>query len=132
KATKLFFSKSNRHNVVGVVSICSFTEKRAVGFNRFRNVQLTFEDSCDLVDGPVEHDVSRILSFGATFNEHFINPDLGTLLVFHCYAGASRSTAAAVLCFAQALGEGNEDEAYVKAKASQETKNFRPNRLMIE
>lgn len=73
--------------------------------------------------GPEREHVERILAWGRQFPEFFTGRqrigyggplnDCGpkSLVLIHCFAGISRSTASAYVCFAQALGPGREKEA---------------------
>ncbi len=75
----------------------------------FHDVE-SVEDALELkMVPPTRDDVALILNLGAQCLE-VRNPQSLHLLI-HCYAGASRSTAASYALFCQALGAGRESEA---------------------
>jgi predicted protein tyrosine phosphatase len=72
--------------------------------------------------GPTQRDVEALINFARRIGED------GSVLI-HCQAGISRSTAAAYIVFAVALGPGREGEAadYVRAAVPE----ARPNTAML-
>jgi predicted protein tyrosine phosphatase len=83
---------------------------------RGQHLQLLFHDVENHVDAalmeaqlPRAEDVSRVLEFGRECQEAARNRAVHLLV--HCYAGISRSTAAAFAVLTQAWGPGSEKEA---------------------
>lgn len=86
--------------------------------------------------GPEPHHVDKILAWGRRFHDAFNNPAWPGFVIIHCFAGISRSTAAALACFAQALGPGGEHDAVRMAYCSSAERmvygcDIAPNELLI-
>lgn len=133
-------SPRKRQHVKSVLSISdplgcqNYARPDLTGVRRF--VRLTFQDDLDReeFDAPKVSDVETILRWGREFSEFFLgnrNFTLGDKVVIHCYAGHSRSTAAAAMCFAQALGPGREQEALLLTDKSLISSGMQPNSLMM-
>jgi predicted protein tyrosine phosphatase len=86
-------------------------------------LRLVFYDSNDL-DGPTETHVRRLIAFAGKIKGRRAR------VLAHCEAGISRSTAAAVIIYAVALGPGGEEEALLRVFRQRPI--ARPNRRMIE
>lgn len=98
-------------------------------YDRHRRLELRFHDIIDAVPGwvaPQREDVETLLAFGRTLGD---DPAEAHLLV-HCHAGVSRSTAAAVLLWAQACPE-RPAEAVLAAMAGLRPQAW-PNLRLIE
>jgi predicted protein tyrosine phosphatase len=137
RAPRWICSKSKGHTVKGVLSIMDpvgfYHWKRPFGLHLVPTLRLSFED-VELTTrqhAPTVNDVECILKWGARHHDHFNNPQHPDRVIIHCYAGVSRSTAATFICFAQALGPGQEAEAWTMAKAAQEQRPFLPNELIV-
>jgi predicted protein tyrosine phosphatase len=89
----------------------------------------------DLNDNPSKHApdedfISDLLLVLSQHGKAFFQEE-PTLLI-HCFAGQSRSTAAAVIGFADAFGPGFEQEAFDKAKACSNNPDlFFPNHKLL-
>lgn len=103
-------------------------EPRPIGFREFatggRQVKyrmnvpdLRFPD---LRDAPTRQDIADLVEFF---------PQIQGPVLIHCYAGMSRSPAAALIYLAWALGEGQEAEAVVRLWDIKRT--VTPNELMV-
>lgn len=95
-------------------------------------LQLEFDDTVDdsLKGAPTEDHVAQILRFGSICPQFKGVADDGRLLV-HCYMGQSRSAAAALICYAQALGPGKERKAVEQLRLACREEMVQPNLLMI-
>lgn len=107
-----------------------------------RKLYLEFDDATVLLSRssglanyalPAAEDVKRILAFGkdmAHFATHGV--DLPTRVIVHCYAGHSRSTAAALMLFLQAMPTATDTEVLrAFTSACEEGAMVRPNFLML-
>jgi predicted protein tyrosine phosphatase len=87
--------------------------------------------------GPEPEHVEQILAWGRRFHDAFNNPAWPGIVIIHCHQGISRSTAAALACFAQALGPNNHDDAVRMMYGSAAEwrmygSGITPNELLIE
>ncbi len=139
RTSKWILSTTRRPTIDGILSIsdplgCKNHDRPSNLSSMGHKVMwLTFED--DLVPGPTaptDADINHILAFGRQHGEAFTNPDHPRKVIIHCYAGRSRSTAAAFICYCQALGEGREQEAWQLMSRSCEVTGIHPNTLMID
>ena len=109
-----------------LVSIGSPTEREPAGFrNVAKRLRLVFEDATTQeMGGASPEDIEHLVRFAREVDVH-----QGRLLV-HCQSGISRSSAAAAIVLAVALGPGHEAEAieYVRTVHP----SGRPNRWMLE
>lgn len=100
-----------------------------------RAMFLTFEDDLDaeVPSAPTVKDVEVILSFGRQYRQHFTGDraTAGKKVLIHCFAGHSRSSAAAAICYAQELGPGREVEAVNLANEAGVSGRVYPNSLML-
>lgn len=82
---------------------------------------------------PTEEDVRKILSFGSVF-PHFSRVDepQSSRVIIHCLAGHSRSTAAALMLFAQQMKTATDDEIIATfTSACEEGQQVKPNTWMV-
>lgn len=105
EACEILGSPSTCKDVGFLVSIGDPESAPPVGFRNVREaLRLVFYDTQDDI-GPTEEDVQRIINFA-----HVIAKRPAKVLS-HCQAGISRSSAAAYIIYAVALGPGRETEA---------------------
>lgn len=91
-----------------------------------RRLRLLFNDIAEPTDGlilPGKEHVRAVLDFGADWSGE-------TPMLIHCWAGISRSTAAAYILGCARLGRGSEGLLAKRLRAASAT--AQPNRLMIE
>lgn len=114
-----------RHGATHVLSLVDPGKRvfRRHGLPEGRHLVLRFEDDVDpaLPLAPRREHVERILAFGRD-----IEP--GSVLLVHCEVGVSRSTAAAFLILAQAMGRERAMEALEEIFRVRDIAN--PNSLM--
>ncbi len=139
RASKWILSTTRRPTIAGILSISD--PHGARNHDRPSNLYsmgskawwLTFED--DLVPcptGPTVKDIETILAFGRQHHAAFSDPAYPKKVIIHCYAGSSRSTAAAYICYCQALGEGRERDSWELMQNACEVRDNRPNAFMID
>ena len=87
-------------------------------------MRFVFADTNEEEGGPTAADVRRLIAAARSLARRKAGR-----VVIHCQAGISRSTAAAAIFHAVALGEGREEEAVQRVFAVREYAN--PNRRMI-
>lgn len=108
-----------------VVSIAESWDPLPRGFDRAREtLRLLFADSEDERTGPSEEHVAEIIAVAERLAVS------GGRIVAHCEAGISRSSAAAVVIYAVALGEGQEREAV--SRVLEQRPFAQPNLRLIE
>lgn len=119
-------SSSARQDILYLVSIGTQDEPPPTGFRSVRRrLRLVFDDALALQSGaPVRADIEALIDFARE-----IDLSKGQLLV-HCYAGVSRSAAAAVIILAASLGPGNEPA--IADFLARRYPHCRPNRLMLK
>lgn len=81
---------------------------------------------------PTKEDVDKLLKFGAGLHHFSTTLDLPTRVVVHCYAGQSRSTAAALMLFAQGLRDRSDTEILRAFTSCCEETRCNPNGLMMK
>lgn len=133
------------HKLLGVVSFGDSNESWPDGLGSLRQsyrvpvLRLEFNDvdpekrerlrtKADIVvgtNGPTAAHINALLDFG----EPKIHKD-GTILL-HCYAGVSRSTAAAFILYALKIGAERLDQALERMNQSAVSRNAWPNRGML-
>ncbi len=139
RTSKWILSTTRRPTIEGILSISDPLGRPT--YDRPSNLRsmgskvmwLTFEN--DLVPcptGPTVSDIESILAFGRQHHAAFTDPAHPRKIIIHCYAGRSRSTAAAFICYCQALGVGREREAWELMKSACEVTDIHPNTLMID
>lgn len=103
KAGKHLLSTTRSPKVAGVISIGSLTDHPPAGYRTFprAKIRLHFDDITEPTLGflpPEPEHIQRIINFGQNFTT-----EAPHYLLIHCWAGISRSTAAAyiVLCLTQ-------------------------------
>ena len=142
QATNIVMSTTRGPKTVACLSISSGYDSRKQGRPNFsasfvkHAMKLTFEDELfeEEPNAPRERDITSILAFASSHSRFFTGDkgrSAGDKVLFHCHVGHSRSTAAAVICFAATLGRGKEEEAVDLALKSTISGNFYPNSLMI-
>jgi predicted protein tyrosine phosphatase len=123
EADQLLGSPASCADVGFVISIGDPESLPPFGYRNIRNkLRLVFYDTHDEV-GPTEEDVQRLIDFA-----HVIAKRPARVLT-HCQAGISRSSAAAYIIYAVALGHGREVEALQRVYAQRPIAS--PNRLMV-
>lgn len=140
KASKKLHSKSSLQDLGAIVSIGNppgfevtgfGSDKRPSNFLRVAvpKIRLEFVDTSDPkeVGGPTKEVVERLVNFAKR-----LKPDMPGRVLVHCFAGHSRSTAAAFIAQCVVLGPGKEENAMKQALLGCTEKNVHPNRLMIE
>jgi len=122
-AGEILCSPKKCSEITFLVSIGEIGERPPAGFaNVARKLRLSFADSED-EQGPTERDVQQLLAFAGG-----IVSAPGTVLV-HCQAGISRSSAAAYIIHAVALGPGQEEAALDRVYRERDIAT--PNRRMV-
>lgn len=141
RAQNWILSTERKESVHALLSILNpygslLNSKHLSGANKIPLCRtLRFEDvETDEEDAPKEEHVESILNFGKLITPFLLKDPAEpatSRVVIHCRKGQSRSTAAAVMMYAQALGD--PEEAWRRAKASSECiYYFGPNVLMLE
>ena len=116
-------SPSQRADISFLISIGDPWDSPPAGMHHIDDrIRLLFADAND-DSGPTEADVAQLISFARAVMKR-----TGRLLI-HCQAGISRSSAAALIVHAIALGAGHEAEAVSRVMAQRPI--ARPNRRMI-
>jgi len=122
EASAILSSPSQRADIAFLISIGEAHDRPPAGIHHVRDrIRLLFADTDDET-GPTEDDVAQLIAFARAVMR------TGRVLI-HCQAGISRSSAAAVIVYAMALGEGREEEAVARVMAQRPI--ARPNRRMI-
>lgn len=108
-----------------VVSIAEALDPLPRGFDRARQtLRLHFADTEDERRGPTEEHVVDLIAAARRLAKS------GGRVIAHCEAGISRSSAAAVVIYTVALGEGSEREAV--ARVLRQRPLAQPNLRLIE
>ena len=138
KAGAILGSPSKRDGITHLVSIgdeeCGLWGRSKLPFNFHvidRRIRLRFDDVNEAVVpaaeagfcAPTQEHIERLVRFASNI------PDEAKVLI-HCEYGVSRSTAAAYVLLAIALGSGNEREAYAQMIAA--APHARPNIRMVQ
>lgn len=106
-----------------MVSIGDPEERLPYGYHNIEDkLRLNFYDTIDTF-GPTVNDVREIIAFAQRITAR------PARVLAHCQAGISRSTAAAYIIYAVALGRGREREALERVMRQRPFAS--PNRLMI-
>jgi predicted protein tyrosine phosphatase len=95
------------------------------GFDPARHLRLSVNDVADVLFAevpPARHHVEQLLEFGHGW-------DAQAPILVHCWAGISRSTAAAFILLCDRLGAGNEDRIARQLRAA--APHAFPNPLLI-
>jgi predicted protein tyrosine phosphatase len=126
RAGRILCSPTECAAVAYLVSIGSPTEREPAGFrNVARRIRLVFEDApTQDMGGASIDDIEQLVHFARE-----VDLQQGRLLV-HCQSGISRSSAAAAIVLAVALGPGREKEAIEYLRTVQPA--ARPNKRMLE
>jgi len=123
EASAILSSPSQRADIAFLISIGEPHDRPPAGIHHVRDrLRLLFSDTTDEM-GPTEEDVAQLIAFARAVLQRS-----GRVLI-HCQAGISRSSAAAVIVHAMALGEGREEEAVSRVMAQRPIAC--PNRKMI-
>src|SRR6185436_170106 len=123
EASAILSSPSQRADIAFLISIGEPHDRPPAGFHHVRDrIRLLFADAND-ESGPTDDDVAQLISFARAVMKR-----TGRVLI-HCQAGISRSSAAAVIVHAIALGSGHENEAVARVMAQRPIAC--PNRRMI-
>jgi predicted protein tyrosine phosphatase len=110
-------------------------DKPCAGFHKFtgKKLALQFDDLTVISENgyvaPTEHDVQRIISFAEDIIVD-ISLNVPVKLLVHCYAGISRSTAAAYIVLARIMPVNQFKEAM--AKVFEVREEAFPNIYMVE
>ena len=88
-------------------------------------LELIDELELGIVGGPRRAHLEAITAFGQWFQ------GTGLSVLVHCRQGVSRSSAAALVLLAQALGAGKEDEAVAALYRCEGGEDVRPNPAMV-
>lgn len=138
KAGKVLLSQSRRESITHIISIhnpeggpksyCS----PAYGFfhHPAKKLRLSFDDIVAFEAGsvaPTEDDVRSVLNFSEIIKKDLEIGDCKILI--HCYAGKSRSTAAALILLCYLRGPGYESECFNEIKRIRSIAD--PNPLMV-
>ena len=124
EAGAILSSPSKSADVCFLISIGEPHDRPPAGYRNVRDkVRLLFADSTD-DSGPNDDDIRTLIAVARSLAGR-----TGRVLA-HCQAGISRSSAAAVIVYAIALGPGREREAYERVMRQREFAS--PNRRMIE
>lgn len=128
EAQRLLMSSNQGVDIKHIISIGAPGEETPAGYElRSSRIRLDFHDvteDTDLEFGPRANHVKTVIEFARE-----IQHQDGVLLI-HCAAGISRSTAAALTTFAVWLGPGQEDEAVARVYAVRP--EAWPNSLFVE
>lgn len=126
RAGKILCSPRKRDGLAFLVSIGGAQDPPPAGLRNIANrIRLVFEDTLSLDEcGPSRDDVERLIQFARR-----VDFTHGGLLT-HCESGISRSSAAAIIVLAVALGPGREGEAVARVREVHPA--ARPNRLMLQ
>jgi|SRR6185436_10148036 len=123
EASAILCSPSQRADIAFLISIGDEWDSPPAGMHYIHDrIRLLFADAND-DSGPTEDDVAQLISFARAVMQR-----TGRVLI-HCQAGISRSSAAAVIVHAIALGSGHEHEAVARVMAQRPIAH--PNRRMI-
>ncbi len=125
-AGRILCSRRRRRELAYVVSIGGAQDRRPAGLWRVRaRLRLVFEDVLTRAEGgATRRHIERLIEFA-----RHVDFTRGTVLV-HCQAGVSRSSAAAAILLAVALGPGREVEA--RRQILRIRPEARPNLWMLE
>lgn len=124
EASEILESADDCTSLACLISIGEEGDRIPDGFaNVDTRLRLTFPDTTDEY-GPTEADVEKIIAVARRVVRS------GGSVLAHCAAGVSRSSAAALIVYAVALGSGREEEAL--RRVCEQRPVARPNRRMIE
>lgn len=131
KTSKLLYSRSRRESITHIVSIHDPNHKPASGFFQHpgKKLRLEFEDETVVgIDSPTEDHIKSILNFAKIIKQDLDKNDCKLLI--HCYAGISRSTAAAFILLCSIFSDKTEKECFEEILRIRPI--AKPNRLMVE
>ncbi len=125
EASEILSSTESCAGIALLISIGEWIDAPPPGYEKVTTrLRLTFADTGDAHSGASEQDVQRIIEAARILAAN------GGRAVVHCQAGVSRSSAAALILYAAALGPGHEAEAL--ERVLEQRPIARPNARMVE
>lgn len=125
EASEILTSPDASEDICFLISIGEWIDPLPQGFENITDrLRLVFADTSDPNSGASEGDVQRIIDAARELSQR------GGRVLVHCQAGVSRSSAAALIVYAVALGPGREEEAM--QRVIEQRPIARPNWRMVE